>query len=311
MSNGPELASRTAALEVVVAVTEAAHLASDEEDLARNVNDVLCGQGKVHGVAAYRIAPDGATLELLDDEGLPPGRKAPASMPIQGSLTGAAISAGRLVHVFDIRKDETVHPSVRELLVALGVGSACSIPVRFRNTMLGGITMMWREVRDLTPFEKEAYESVGRAVGLAIHNLRRMEELQAAMEDAAGQHEQMRLVLETVPLRLFWKDQEGRYTGCNLLFAQDTGHDSVSKVIGKTDADMPWKTQAAKLKAIDLEIMKTGQGKKYELDLERADGSVHRERVSKMPVRDRFGDVIGVLGCYEDVTERLSGDFKS
>jgi PAS domain S-box-containing protein len=82
-------------------------------------------------------------------------------------------------------------------------------------------------------------------------------------------------------------------------------------VIGKTDADMPWKAQAAKLKAIDLEIMKSGQARKYELELERADGSVHRERVSKMPLHDRHGDIIGVLGCYEDVTERLSGDFKT
>lgn len=307
----PELDSRTAALEMIVAVTEAAHLASDEEDLARNVNDVLCAQGRVDGVGSFRLAENGTTLELLDDEGLPPGRHLPSTMPVQGSLTGAAITAGKLVHVFDIRTDDRINPAIRELLIVLAAGSATSVPIRFRNTMLGAFTVLWREVRELTPFEKEAFESVGRTMGLALHNLRRMEELKAAVADAAQHQEQLRLILETVPLRLFWKDASGRYTGCNLLFARDTGYDTVSQVIGKTDADMPWKVQAAKLKAIDAEVMKAGQARKYELDLERTDGSVHRERVSKMPVRDRDGEIVGVLGCYEDLTERLSGDFKS
>lgn len=302
---------RATALDLVVAVTEAAQMAADEEDLARSVNDAILGQGQVDGAAIYRLSSDGKTLDLLDDEGLPPGKSAPTGYPVEGSFNGQSVTTGEVVHSFDVRHDERIHPSARTILTDLAVGSLVVVPVRFRKQVLGSITLMWREVRALDPVEKESFVTVGRTVGLAIHNLRRMAELEQALEVAARDNEQNRLILETVPLRLFWKDAECRYTGCNLLFARDTGLASVNDVIGRTDDDMPWKSHAATLQAIDRDVMRTGQPRiKYELDLPRMDGSVHRERVSKMPVRDKAGEIVGVLGCYEDVTERMSGDFR-
>ena len=302
---------RALALETLVAVTEAVHLASDEEDLARSVNDALLAGGQVDSAVCYRLLPDGQELELLDDEGLPPGMTAPRRVPLAGSVNGLSVTSAELVHVFDVRNDPRIHPLARDILNDLGVGSLVALPVRYRKTVLGSISLMWRDIRELAPFEREAFATVGRTVGLAVHNLRHTVELRQALADAERGHEQLRLILETVPLRLFWKDSQCRYTGCNLLFAHDTGLASVSEVIGKTDADMPWKGQAAKLRAIDMGVMKSGQPRiKYELDLERVDGSVHRERVSKVPVRDRDGEIVGVLGCYEDVTERISRDLK-
>lgn len=308
---GQDARRRATALELVVAVTEAAQLAADEEDLARAVNDAILGQGQVDAAAAYRLSADGQRLELLDDEGMPEGRTAQREIPVEHSISGEAIRGGILVHVFDVRHDERVHVSVRDRIIESGMGSIAAVPVSFRKQQLGVLTLLWRDVRVLDAVEKESFVTVGRTVGLAIHNLRRMAELQHALARAARDNEQTRLILETVPLRLFWKDIDCRYTGCNLLFARDTGLSSVNDVIGRTDADMPWKDQAGTLQAIDRDVMRTGQPRiKYELDLPRMDGTVHRERVSKMPVRDDAGEIVGVLGCYEDVTERMTGDLR-
>jgi len=305
-SPSPEAAHRTTALETVVAVSEAAHLAGDEDDLARSVNDALLGRGHVDGAAAYRLSPDGRMLHLIDDEGLPPGKKPLQTLPVDGSVNGLSVTSAELVHVFDVRTDPRVSDLARAMLVDLGVGSMAAVPIRFRREVLGSIALLWRTVRDLAPIEREAFVTVGRTTGLAMYNLRRMHELRHALTQADTDHAQLRLILETVPMRLFWKDRDCRYTGCNAFFARDTGLTNVSDVIGKTDFDLPWKGQAATLQRIDREVMQSGQPKiKYELDLPRLDGSVHRERVSKMPVRDKYGDVVGVLGCYEDVTERL------
>ena len=302
---------RATALNLLVAVSEAAQLAADEEDLARGVNDVLLAQGRIDMSAIYRLDGDRSTLHLLDDEGMPAGQSAPRQVPVAGSLSGHTVTTGALVHVFDVRNDERIMAETRERLVAEGIGSITSVPLRYGRETLGVMTLMWHDVRSISAVEEEAFYTVGHTMGLALHNLRRIRELQQALAGAARDSEQLRLILETVPLRLFWKDTECRYTGCNLHFARDTGLSSVNDVLGKTDADMPWKSQAATLQAIDRDVMRTGQPRiKYELDLPRVDGSVHRERVSKMPVRDEAGEIVGVLGCYEDVTERMSGDLR-
>jgi PAS domain-containing protein len=52
------------------------------------------------------------------------------------------------------------------------------------------------------------------------------------------------LIMDNIPQAVFWKDQNLVYLGCNRAFAEDTGFASPEEVIGKTDFDMPWKTQA-------------------------------------------------------------------
>ena len=52
------------------------------------------------------------------------------------------------------------------------------------------------------------------------------------------------LVLDTIPLRVFWKNKESRYLGCNRLFAMDAGLQDPSQIVGKTDHDLCWAEQA-------------------------------------------------------------------
>ena len=58
-------------------------------------------------------------------------------------------------------------------------------------------------------------------------------------------------VVEGIPIRVFWKDRECRYLGCNSLFAQDAGFSHSSDLIGKTDFDMVWHAQADSYQADD------------------------------------------------------------
>jgi PAS domain S-box-containing protein len=51
----------------------------------------------------------------------------------------------------------------------------------------------------------------------------------------------LQLVIESVPSRVFWKDRDLRYLGCNTRFAKDAGLASPGELTGKTDLEMPWK----------------------------------------------------------------------
>lgn len=116
-------------------------------------------------------------------------------------------------------------------------------------------------------------------------------------------------VVEGIPIRVFWKDRECRYLGCNSLFAQDAGFSHSNDLIGKTDFDMIWHDQAAIYRTDDLLVMASGQPKlNYEEPLTSTNGTLVYLRTSKVPLRDANQEIIGILGIYEDITERKKAE---
>lgn len=111
-------------------------------------------------------------------------------------------------------------------------------------------------------------------------------------------------VLNTIPARVFWKDKKLRYLGCNQHFAHDAGFSKPEEVIGKTDYDMVWKKQAELYRRDDSTVMETGVGKiGYEEPQTTPDGNTIWLRINKVPLKDHEGNIIGILGTYEDITQ--------
>jgi PAS domain S-box-containing protein len=127
---------------------------------------------------------------------------------------------------------------------------------------------------------------------------------QKSAEMALRESQQMlKTVLDTIPVRVFWKDKNGIFIGCNLPFAKDSGFDSPDEVVGKDDFQMSWNAQAEKYRADDREVIETGIPKlAYEEPQDSAKGRIWI-RTSKVPLRNAEGEIIGVLGTYEDITD--------
>src|SRR6187455_3190520 len=68
-------------------------------------------------------------------------------------------------------------------------------------------------------------------------------------------------VVENVPVRVFWKDTNLRYLGCNGLFASDAGFDTPEAIVGMDDFQMPWHAQAEQYRADDRTVIESGQAK--------------------------------------------------
>ncbi|MBN1948025.1 MAG: PAS domain S-box protein [Bradymonadales bacterium] len=115
----------------------------------------------------------------------------------------------------------------------------------------------------------------------------------------------LQLVLDTLPVRVFWKDLHSIYLGCNLPFALDAGLRHPNEIIGRKDLDLPWREQAALYRGDDQAVMSSGTAKlNYEEPETGLDGSCKWLRTSKIPLKTAEGEIIGVLGTYEDITER-------
>ena len=112
-------------------------------------------------------------------------------------------------------------------------------------------------------------------------------------------------VIENAPVHIFWKDRDSRYLGCNTQFAKGAGYSSPGELTGKSDFDLGWKDQAELYRADDKAVMESGISKlDYEEPSTTPDGNTIWLRTSKVPLRDESNQVIGILGIYEDITER-------
>lgn len=116
--------------------------------------------------------------------------------------------------------------------------------------------------------------------------------------------------LDSVPQAIFWKDLEGRYLGCNQVYAASAGLKRAEDVIGLTDFDLPCRPgDADAYRKDDREVVETGRPKRHLIEqVQRADGSRLWVDTSKVPLMDQSGEVYGVVGVFEDITERLRAE---
>lgn len=113
------------------------------------------------------------------------------------------------------------------------------------------------------------------------------------------------LLMANIPLRVFWKGLDLRYLGGNDLLAKDAGLTSAQELVGKDDTQLAWRENAEVYRAIDREIIATGSPKiGYEENQPNPQGGRMWIRTSKVPLRDAQGRIVGVLGTYEDITEK-------
>jgi len=114
----------------------------------------------------------------------------------------------------------------------------------------------------------------------------------------------LQLILDTIPTRVFWKDLNSVFLGCNRSFAHDVGLEHPDDIRGKDDFMLGTREHAERYQADDREIMRRGVPVlNYEEPLVSADGRQCILSTSKMPLTDENDQIIGILGAYNDITE--------
>ncbi len=118
--------------------------------------------------------------------------------------------------------------------------------------------------------------------------------------------ERLRNVLTHIPCGVFWKDRASIYLGCNDRVARDYGLGVAGEVVGRTDDDLaPAPEEAEAGREGDRQVIDGGEPL---LNAEETrtlpDGTKAAFLTSRVPLRDGTGRVVGVLGVYQDVTER-------
>lgn len=120
----------------------------------------------------------------------------------------------------------------------------------------------------------------------------------------------LQLVMDNIPQFIFWKDRNFVYLGCNRNFAQVSGFDNPEEIVGKTDYDLPWKQEETEFfRACDTRIMQTDTPEYHILESAlKADGKQSWLDTNKVPLHDAEGNVVGILGTFEDITDRKAAE---
>lgn len=131
-------------------------------------------------------------------------------------------------------------------------------------------------------------------------------ELSAKEKAALAEADLLQRAIDALPRTLFIKDLRCNYLGCSQLFADHAGIAHPRDIRGKTDYELTaTREQADGFREDDQAVMKSGQPVINKLEeLRTAGGKNLWLETSKVPLRDAQGNVIGVVGTYQDVTAR-------
>lgn len=110
-------------------------------------------------------------------------------------------------------------------------------------------------------------------------------------------------LIETIPNPVFYKDEQGRYLGCNHSFEAYIGR-SREEIIGKTVHDISPPDLAEKYASADQELFDHPGVQTYETSVQSTSGERKDVVFHKASFNKPDGSVGGLVGVIHDITER-------
>lgn len=103
------------------------------------------------------------------------------------------------------------------------------------------------------------------------------------------------------------KDLDHRFVVANLNVARHHGRSRSSEMVGLTDLDLAPRERAQQLMAAEIEVLRTGIAlNDFEECLMEEGKGLRWYSTSKVPLRNRQGDLVGLAGVTVDITEKKS-----
>ncbi len=137
------------------------------------------------------------------------------------------------------------------------------------------------------------------AIGRDITDRKRSEE---ALEE---KHRLLRTLIDNLPDYIFVKDTQGRFLLTNQAHAEVLGAATPEDVSGRTDTDFFPPEMARHFQETEKRVIETGKPLLgHEEPYTDREGKQRWVSTSKVPLHDRHGRVIGLVGLSRDITDR-------
>jgi PAS domain S-box-containing protein len=129
-------------------------------------------------------------------------------------------------------------------------------------------------------------------------------ERKRAEEALAKERDLLHTLLENLPDRIYFKDEESRFLRISRAVVEQFKVADQSQAIGKTDFDFFTAEHAQVALNDERLVMRTGEPIIGKVERETlSDGSITWALTSKLPMRDKTGRIVGNFGISRDITE--------
>ncbi|MEZ6062337.1 MAG: PAS domain S-box protein [Planctomycetaceae bacterium] len=168
--------------------------------------------------------------------------------------------------------------------------SSTKMPLRDKSGAIVGTFGLSRDITELKQAQQDLREKVNELQGLHAQ-LRREQCLFSSL-------------IDSIPDSVFFKNDKHQFIRVNPAMAGDAGFAEPSEMYGLTDMDVWDEELAADAMADEKQIMETGEPiiGKQERIIRKSDGDPRWVVVTKLPMRNESGDIVGTFGLASDIT---------
>jgi PAS domain S-box-containing protein/putative nucleotidyltransferase with HDIG domain len=164
----------------------------------------------------------------------------------------------------------------------------------------------------LIPIEINTNVVQRRGQRTVLSFVRDIAERRRAKETLERERTLLRSLIDNVPDRIYAKDTEGRFIICNEAMVRRMGKTGMAEIVGKSDFDFLPPEMAKQFRADEQAILQTGIpmiNREEALAVE--GGTITRWNLAtKVPLLDRQGNRIGIVGVGREITDRKQAEQK-
>lgn len=121
----------------------------------------------------------------------------------------------------------------------------------------------------------------------------------------------LKVVMDTLPGMVFYKDKYGRYVYVNKEFNRFYNRDGLGELIGKTNSDIhPSEELVLKYTREDNHVIQNKESIRAQTVIRTNEGSELHTEAIKVPVIDKNNEVVGIVGLILDTTEKKEAEEK-
>ncbi|HMP89254.1 MAG TPA: PAS domain-containing protein [Kiritimatiellia bacterium] len=209
---------------------------------------------------------------------------------------GAAAFTGNVVIASDIQ----THPNWinhRDLAAQYNLRACWSMPIQTGSGKIAGtFAIYYRVVNEPSKEELTLLERAGHLAGIAIDRINVELELR-------NERTLLRTLIDHLPDIIFIKSMDLRYLAANQSAARFLGVNSESDLLGKTDADLFSPKEAELHRQTELRVLQEASVIHNETTITHPDRGIMHLSSSYLPLRDRAGNVIGLIMIARDITD--------
>jgi PAS domain S-box-containing protein len=115
----------------------------------------------------------------------------------------------------------------------------------------------------------------------------------------------LRTLIDSLPDEIYAKDTDSRFIIANSHVLRSFKRTNIKEIIGKTDFEILPQNEAIKYYSAEhMVLYDKGQMLNYEVSIQDTDGNLRWYSITKVPMRDEEGNITGLVGINQDITNR-------